>query len=171
MIISKFKRELNGDISEIRLNTGEKLQNVEYLTDLEEKTVTENGTYTPSTGKVGFSKVVVNVPSAGGDISILNSTIEGFQGGAYGVILCDENGCGLKITDINTFDLTRVKYIWEGHEYSADLWDLTEVTDLRYDSESECLLFTALGNEQSIGIDKVETTLYPLYKYLAHSFS
>lgn len=61
MIISKFKRELNGDVSEIRLNTGEKLQNVEYLTDLEEKTVTENGTYTPSTGKVGFSKVVVNV--------------------------------------------------------------------------------------------------------------
>lgn len=61
MIISKFKRELNGDISEIRLNTGEKLQNVEYLTDLEEKTVTENGTYTPSIGKVGFSKVVVNV--------------------------------------------------------------------------------------------------------------
>lgn len=61
MIISKFKRELNGDISEINLNTGEKLQNVEYLTDLEEKTVTENGTYTPSTGKVGFSKVVVNV--------------------------------------------------------------------------------------------------------------
>lgn len=63
MIISKFKRELNGDVSEIRLNTGEKLQNVEYLTDLEEKTVTENGTYTPSTGKVGFSKVVVNVPA------------------------------------------------------------------------------------------------------------
>lgn len=64
MIISKFKRELNGDVSEIRLNTGEKLQNVEYLTDLEEKTVTENGTYTPSTGKVGFSKVVVNVPTS-----------------------------------------------------------------------------------------------------------
>lgn len=63
MIISKFKRGLNGDVSEIRLNTGEKLQNVEYLTDLEEKTVTENGTYTPSTGKVGFSKVVVNVPA------------------------------------------------------------------------------------------------------------
>lgn len=61
MIISKFKRELNGDVSEIRLNTGEKLQNVEYLTDLEKKTITKNGTYKPSTGKVGFSKVVVNV--------------------------------------------------------------------------------------------------------------
>ena len=63
MIVSKFKRELNGDISEILLNTGEKLQNVKYLTDLEEKTVTENGTYTPGSGKVGFSKVVVNVPA------------------------------------------------------------------------------------------------------------
>ena len=29
---------------------------------LEEKTITENGTYYPSTGKDGFSKVVVNVP-------------------------------------------------------------------------------------------------------------
>ncbi len=63
MIISKFKRELNGDISEILLNTGEVMQNTKYLADLEEKTVTENGTYAPSTGKVGFSKVVVNVPS------------------------------------------------------------------------------------------------------------
>lgn len=74
MIISKFKRELNGDVSEIRLNTGEKLQNVEYLTDLEEKTVTENGTYTPSTGKVGFSKVVVNV--SGGSATKLYAWIE-----------------------------------------------------------------------------------------------
>lgn len=65
MIISKFKRELNGDISEILLNTGEVMQNTKYLSGLEEKTVTENGTYTPSTGKVGFSKVVVNVPTSG----------------------------------------------------------------------------------------------------------
>lgn len=108
--------------------------------------------------------------SGGGDISITNSTIEGFQGGAYGVILGDEDGYALKVTDISTFDLTKVKYLWEGQDYSAKLWDLTEVTDLRYDSEGYRLVFTVEGIEQNISIDKVESTPYPLYKYLAHNF-
>lgn len=44
---------------------GYSIVNVDYEQKLEELTVTLNGTYNPSTGKNGFSKVVVNNPSDG----------------------------------------------------------------------------------------------------------
>ena len=116
MVISKYKRELNGDISEILLNTGEVMQNTEYLTDLEEKTVTENGTYTPSTGKVGFSKVVVNVESGGGS--------------SDKVLYCWYDSVQVQYVYTLTEDLTTDdKFIINGGEYGSVVYpqDITEV--------------------------------------------
>ena len=36
--------------------------NIDLIPQTEEKTITENGTFTPSEGKLGFSKVIVNIP-------------------------------------------------------------------------------------------------------------
>lgn len=64
MIISRFQREPSGEVSEVVLNTGEVLKNVKLIStpkvELEEKTITKNGTYT---SEVGFGKIVVKVSS------------------------------------------------------------------------------------------------------------
>ena len=36
--------------------------NIDLIPQTEEKTITENGTFTPSEGKLGFSRVIVNIP-------------------------------------------------------------------------------------------------------------
>ena len=60
---------------EIQDTNGTKISNTPTLTlDFEEKTITANGTYTPSGSNIGFSKVVVNVSaSGGGDKARFNS--------------------------------------------------------------------------------------------------
>jgi hypothetical protein len=142
MIISKFKRELNGDISEIKLNTGEKLQNVEYLTDLEEKTVTENGTYTPGTGKVGFSKVVVNVSggSSEGTTKLYVWKNEGVGIDRYLMTATEELTDDTKVfisssesgtpVLIGTLDADKVSFSSEGITYSDDLFTRSSSDDV-----------------------------------------
>lgn len=104
----------------------------------------------------------------GEDISLTTTTLEGFIGSSYGIILCDENGVPLKVDNIATFDLTKIKYIYEGQEYSGTMHDLTEVSDLHWDSEGSQLIWNDEAN--TVYLDSTESTAYPLIKFLRHNF-
>lgn len=68
---------------------------------LEELEVTENGEYLPGTGVDGFSKVTVNVPSAGGGVlyDLLTSL-------GYTVLFADGEFHNTDVVTVNTFETT-----------------------------------------------------------------
>ncbi len=66
----------------------EAIRNIETQPDLEELSASENGTYTPSSGKDGFSRVNVNVQSGGGSAILVQKMIT--SNGTYNALLDDD---------------------------------------------------------------------------------
>ena len=102
-----YKLANNEGTIEIQDPNGTKISNTPTLAlDVEEKTITANGTYTPSGSNIGFSKVVVNVSaSGGGDKARFNSGEGQYFIEAY------DNASGTSVAGSSLAYLLTAKYI------------------------------------------------------------
>ena len=107
-----YKLGLSGTTVQVQNSSGTQYANSPtYAIPLETKSITSNGTYTPSSGKVGMSSVTVNVPGhdsvTGDEISLgsydyYNGAITKSRSGVSGYIwLRKSNGTWVKLRDFS----------------------------------------------------------------------
>lgn len=90
-IASAIREKIGSSDTYTTAQMAEAIRNIETQPDLEELSASENGTYTPSSGKDGFSRVNVNVQSGGGSAILVQKTIT--ANGTYNALL-DDNADG-----------------------------------------------------------------------------